>query len=245
MENVNFKPQFIGRDEKKINEISSKWEQAIHQLNVIAEDWQNVFNERISVTQVINILAKPKISDFLKSHFVLIADNPLSEGVRNGLYKLEAIIPSFIFPDFQDLTSSIINLNVWVEQNKFRGELENELENLLVNDEFIFPESLKESIKEKFTFYTKKEIENKALQMVESVCKALNSFNEIGIPIHSRDLPRSLAECLITTSGSKTFADVQSGAAPANYKLPGLEINPYIFEGEAPTLLIQIQKNES
>jgi hypothetical protein len=245
MKNENFKPLFIGRDENKINEINSKWDQAIQQLNGIAEDWRNVFNEEISVTHVINILSTRKISDYLKTHFVLIADNPISEGVRNGIYKLEAVIPSFIFPEFDDLKNSIVNMNIWSEQQKFKAEIQDEIENLLVNDEFIFPASLKESITEKFTFYTKNETENKALEMIQSVCSALNSFNEIGISVLSRDLPRPLAECIQTTSGSRSYSDVGSGAAPANYKLPVLEPDPYIFEGETPTLLTQLIKNEN
>jgi hypothetical protein len=245
MDNVSFTPRFIGRDEKKINEINSKWEQAIRLLNVITDHWKNVFNEEISFTQVINILATRKISDLLKSHFVLIADNPLSEGVRNGIYKLEAVIPQFYFPDFDDLKNSIINLNVWADQNRFKTEIEDEIENLFLDGEFIFPESLKERISEKFTFYTKNEIENKALQLIQSACVALNSFNEIGIPIPSRDLPRSLAECISTGSGNKTYGELQSGAGNPEWKIQKLEINPYVFEGEAPTLLIQLQKNEN
>jgi hypothetical protein len=240
---TKFEKRLIGRDEKSIEKKTEDFKYSVRELNDLAANWQEYFNEKFTPEKVSEILSAKDIPHLIQSHFVLTRNNERAKLARKGEYKLSHLIDETPIPPFEHLKNEIVSFKIGLNSRKFTDELEDNIEKLYFAGIYIFPNELKNSIEAKHTYYTRDEHENAALQLVENVCNSLNAFNDLGLSISSSDLPIAIQQCVSDVQGTKTFSQLQSGERSG--KLYIIRLAPFwgMFKRENNSLLNQIRKN--
>jgi hypothetical protein len=240
---TKFEKRLIGRDEKSIEKTTEAFKFAVSELNTLAVNWQEYFDEKFTPEKVSEILLTKDISHLIQSHFVLTRNNERAKLARKGEYKLSHLIDETPIPPFEHLKNDIISFRAGLNARKFADELENNIAKLYIDEQYVFPEAMKTAIEAKHTYYTANENENAALELVENVCNSLNAINDLGGNISGADLPYMLQSCIITGKGDKTFGELQSGASESRYYVPRLFPNWGMFRREDNALLMHVKTN--
>ena len=243
MSTQEFKPQLVGSDKATIEKKIANWKRAISEINTIAGYWTGIFGEAMQPHHVVTITGLKEITRYLKEHFVSLSETDIARGVRTGQYEMKAALENMKFPNFESLKSAIIGYNVWLNQNNFTDELLMHLQENFNGETFGLSYFFRIKVETDHTFYTRSEAENKTIELVKDVCQSLNRLNEIGIPVNTSDLPLSVRNCFVTVPGSKTYAELQSGAGNPGWKIP--KLSPYwgMFRRDDNSVLQMVEKN--
>jgi hypothetical protein len=236
-----FKKQLIGRDQVAINQKLDIWQDAISQLEKLAVLWQEYFNEPFVPDLVKNILSTKDVKFLIQVHYIE-NDLKLSELGLAHRIKIEELVKITDFPDYENLLNEIISFKNLLERKKFCDEFSNCINEIYPAGKYIFPDSIKADIEAKFTYYTRDDIENEALQLIKNLCNSINAINGLGVNIKGNDLPPFLQGCIITGKGEKTFGELGSGAAESKYYVPKLFPNWGMFQREDNFLLYHLRK---
>lgn len=238
-----FEKKLIGRDEKSIEKTTEAFKYSVRELNDLAVNWQEYFGEKFTPEKVSEILLTKDISHFIQSHFVLTRNNERAKLARKGEYKLSHLIDETPIPPFEHLKNDIISFRAGLNARKFADELENNIDKLYIDEQYVFPDEMQAAIEAKHTYYTRDEYENAALELVENVCNSLNALNDLGLSVSSSDLPVAIQQCVSDVEGNKTYSQLQSGQRDGKFFITRLSPFWGMFKQENNALLNQIRKN--
>jgi hypothetical protein len=239
----DFKPVLLGIDPEQIEKETEFFNMAITDMNRINRLWLQYFGHAMELQHARALLTVTYVDKYLKEHYVLTRENPLAELARKGEYKLDVLVAGAVIPPVDELRDAVEGLTSRLKIQKFAEKFLANIDAMKTDDGFYFPESIKESIKNKYTFYTENEAQNKVLELVTGVCESLNKINDISGGITHRDLTPILQQCITTVKGEKTYGELGSSMGNSSWTIPKLIPYYAMFKVGNNSLLHFVTKN--
>jgi len=205
---TTFEPRVIGRNQQAIDDKIEIFQYAIKMLNKLASEfsnlvtatnnkWDSDIKTEFDLNLLRQLLQKKNTMLLLKELFVDADEFSVKLAKRQGREKTihDAKLPEI---EFEQMETTLQQIKDLVIKKLSFTELDRVLHLIWIDREFVLPDSLKKLVENEFTYKTKNERENIALELFQKWAKLLSVANQLGADIYPRDLHPYLRDCLNT-----------------------------------------------